>query len=198
MANFWTSRTAVISGIAITLFGAFYIYQSPTPLNFSMSQLGSSNGVPGLEFKLSQTSQSPPTLLVTLKNTSPDTPYSLLKWGTPLDSSALNTGVFSIVDEGSGQEVEQMVLQINRKMPPPESEIITVAPGTEEEVEVVFDKPWMPDTKPAKYKVKSSGTLKGVWAKPSNEVSEQELYAYSDSPFGGRTFATNEVVMEMQ
>jgi hypothetical protein len=198
MANFWTSRTAVISGIAITLLGILYIYQSPTPLNFSMSGFGSNNGVPGLEFKLTQTSQSPPTLLVTLKNNSPDTPYTLLKWGTPLDSSALNTGVFSIVDEASGQEVEQMVLHINRKMPPPESEIVSVAPGTEEEVEVVFDKPWMPDTKPTKYKVKSSGTLKGVWAKPSNEVSEQELYAYSDSPFGGRTFATNEVVMEVQ
>jgi hypothetical protein len=198
MANFWTSRTAVVSGIAITLLGALYVYQSSTPINFSMSQSSSSNNVPGLEFKLTQTTQSPPTLLVTLKNTSPDTPYTLLKWGTPLDSSALNTGVFSITHESSGEEVEQMVLQINRKMPPPESEIVTVAAGAEEEAEVVFDKPWMPDTKPAKYKIKASGMLKGVWAKPGNEVTEQELYAYSDSPFAGRTFATNEVVMEVQ
>lgn len=195
MERFWNKRNAIISSIAITCLGAFYVYQTPTPLNFSMSK--ASNEVPGLEFKLSQVARSPPTILVTLKNNSPDTPYTLLKWGTPLDSAALNTGVFSIVGEEDGEEVKQFVLQINRKMPPAQEELVALAPGTEEEVEVVFDKPWMPESKPAKFKVKAVGNFKGLWDKYRSEVTEQNLYAYIESPLSGKRFATNEVVMEV-
>ena len=199
MANFWNSRPAIITGVLITLLGALYIYQSDTPTSFTMPKSSSSadNGVPGLEFKLSQLSRNPPSLRITLKNTNPDTPYTILKWGTPLDSSALNTGVFSIIDNNSGNEVQQVVLQINRKMPPPQEELLTVAPGTEEAVEVVFDKPWMPEAKPAKYKVKAEGEFKGVWGKYGNEVTEDELNAYIESPFSGKKFATGDIIMEV-
>lgn len=197
MAGFWNTRNSVIIALVVTLLGGFYIYQSPTPLNFSMSQSSNNHEVPGLEFKLAQVSRSPPTLLVTVKNTNPDTPYTLLKWATPLDSAALNTGVFSITKYDSGDEVKQMVLQINRMMPPPQEELITLAPGTQEELEVVFDKPWMPETKPAKYKVRAAGRLLGVWDRYGDDVKEKDLYEYAESPFHGRMFATNEVVMEV-
>jgi hypothetical protein len=195
MANFWNTRSAVITGVAITVLGGFYIYQSPT--SYTMTGTSTSNGVPGLEFTLTQTARNPPSLLVTLKNNSPDKPYTLLKWGTPLDSAALNTGVFTITNEEDGSEVEQMVLMINRKMPPPQEELVTVAPGTEEEIQVVFDKPWMPQQKPAKYKVKAEGDFKGIWDKYGGDVTEAELNAYIDSPFSGKKFSTNEVVMEV-
>ncbi|KAH4049232.1 hypothetical protein HBI38_138750 [Parastagonospora nodorum] len=197
MASFWNKCTTITTGVAITLLGAYYIYQSPTSITYTMSNSSSSNGIPGLEFKLTQTSRNPPALLVTLKNNSPDTPYTLLKWGTPLDSAALNTGVFKIVNEESGDEVEQMVLQINRKMPPPQEELVTIAPGTEEELTVTFDKPWMPEQKPAKYKVKAEGEFKGVWDKYGTDISEDDLNAYIQSPFSGKRFATNEVIMEV-
>jgi len=199
MASYWNSRTALITGVAITLFGVYHFCQSSTVLPFSMSNsnTAASNGVPGLEFKLSQTSASPPSLLVTLKNNNPDTPYTLLKWGTPLDPAALNTGVFSITEEESGNEVEQLVLQINRKMPPPQEELITVAPGTEEAVEVVLDKPWMPKDKPAKYKIKAEGQFKGAWTKHASDLTEGELNSYIESSFSGKNFATNEVVMKV-
>jgi len=200
MANFWTSKTAVITGLTITLLGAFYVYNSPTSISYTMSKAGtstSSGGIPGLEFKLTQDSRNPPSLLVTLKNTSPDTPYTLLKWGTPLDSAALNTGVFKIVDSETGDEVQQFVLQINRKMPPAEEELVTLAPGTQEELSVVFDKPWMPEQKPARYKVKAEGEFKGVWDKYGADITEDDLNAYNASPFSGKKFSTNEVVMEV-
>jgi hypothetical protein len=162
-----------------------------------MTGSSTSNGVPGLEFKLTQTARDPPSLLVTLRNNNPDTPYTLLKWGTPLDSAALNTGVFTITNEEDGSEVEQAVLMINRKMPPPQEELVTIAPGTEEEVQVVFDKPWMPEQKPAKYKIKAAGDFKGVWNKYGGDVTEADLNAYSDSPFSGKKFSTNEVIMEV-
>jgi hypothetical protein len=195
MAHFWNPRSAIITGLAITFLGGYYIYQSPT--SYTMTGSSTSNGVPGLEFKLTQTARDPPSLLVTLKNNNPDTPYTLLKWGTPLDSAALNTGVFTITNEEDGSEVEQAVLMINRKMPPPQEELVTIAPGTEEEVQVVFDKPWMPEQKPAKYKIKAAGDFKGVWNKYGGDVTEADLNAYSDSPFSGKKFSTNEVIMEV-
>lgn len=197
MGSFWTTRSAVITGLAISALGAFYIYQSPTSLTMSSSSAGAtSEGVPGLDFKLSQVSRNPPVLLVTLKN-SGSTPYTLLKWGSPLDSAALNTGVFSIVDNESGGEVEQFKMMINRKMPPAQEELVTLAPGTEEEIEVTFDKPWMPERKPAKYRVKAEGKFTGLWDRYGDAVSEDDLNAYIDSPFNGKTFTTNEVVMEV-
>lgn len=196
MANFWTSRTALLTGISITLLCAVYVYHIPSPISHTMSSSPSST-IPGLEFKLTQDSRSPPSLLITLKNTSPDIPYTLLKWGTPLDSAALNTGVFKIVASDSGKEVEQFVLQINRKMPPAQEELVTLAPGTQEELSVVFDKPWMPKDKPAKYKVSAKGEFKGVWQKYGVDVSEDELNAYIESPLSGKKFSTGEVVMEV-
>lgn len=200
MAKFWTSRTAVITGVAITFLGAFYVYQSPTTINYTMSRSTISTAyseAPGLEFQLAQVSRHPPALLVTVKNKSPDTTYTILKWGTPLDSAALNTGLFKIIDVESKEEVHQVTLQINRKMPPPQEELATLAPGTEEEIEVVFDKPWMPERKPAKYKITAAGEFTGLWDKYGNELTEDDLNVYSSSPFSGKKFKTNEVIMDV-
>ena len=151
-----------------------------------------------LSFTLSQTSRDPPTLSVTLKNSSPDTSYTILKWGTPLDSAALNTNIFTLTDSSTGVEIEQVGLMINRKMPPSPDELITVAPSTQEQVELVFDKPWMPDNKPAKYNVRATGTFQGLWDKAGGEVREGEMMAYTNSSGSGKTWATNEVDMEVE
>lgn len=202
MGTFFTTKTAVISGLSITLLGALYIYSSTTTLSYTMphstnSSPPKSNIVPGLTFTLSEEARSPPSLLVKASNKSPDTPYTLLKWGTPLDDAALNTGVFIITDAETGEKVEQVELKINRKMPPADEELITLAPGTEEVLSVVFDKPWMPAKKPAKYKVKAKGTFQGLWGKYGGDVSEAEMAAYNQSPYSGKTFETNEVVMRV-
>jgi hypothetical protein len=195
--------TAITLGIALTLFGPLYIYQSPTPpLITTMAQSGGSqsatNTASALSFTLSQTSRDPPTLLVTLKNSNPNTSYTILKWGTPLDSAALTTKIFTLTDSSTGAEIEQVGLMINRKMPPSPDELITVAPSTQEQVKVVFDKPWMPDTKPAKYSVRATGTFQGLWDKGGGEVREGEVMAYTNSPGNGETWVTNEIDMEVE
>jgi hypothetical protein len=198
-----TKRTAITLGIAITLLGAIYIYQSSTPpptttMSQSRGSQSGTNTISTLSVTLSQTSRDPPTLLVTLKNSSPDTSYTLLKWGTPLDFAALNTNIFTLTDSSTGAEIEQVGLMINRKMPPSEDELITVAPSTQEQVKVVFDKPWMPDTKPAKYRVRATGTFQGLWDKTRGEVREGELLAYTNSPGSGKTWVTNEIDMQVE
>ncbi|KAJ4370066.1 hypothetical protein N0V86_008801 [Didymella sp. IMI 355093] len=133
-----------------------------------------------------------------LKNDNDITPYTLLKWGTPLDDAALNTGVFTITNAESGAEVEQLTLQIRRRMPPGQSQLAGVKPGEEESVEVVFNRPWMPETKPAKYKVHAQGLLKGAWDKPRSEVTDDETNEYTQSPLAGKTFMTNEVELVVE
>jgi hypothetical protein len=197
MSALWNQRTALLTGLVVTLLGAFYIYQSPLSLDFTMPHSTLNNGVPGFNMSLSQKSQDPPTLVVTLENNDPDTPYTVLKWGTPMDPYALDTGVFSIVDEVSHHEVEQTTVHVTRKMPPPPNQLLTLAPGMREEFEVVFNKPWMPKHRPAMYKVSAKGIFKGAWAKHGGDVTKTELYAYAEGPFSGRKFATNEVIMKI-
>ncbi|USP78402.1 hypothetical protein yc1106_05676 [Curvularia clavata] len=197
MSAFCNLRIALLTGLAITLLGAFYIYQSPLPLEFSVPRPSSNNSVPGFAILLNQTSHNPPTLIVTLENHHSDADYTVLKWGTPIDPFALDTGVFSIVDDASHNEIEQEILHINRKVPPPPNQLITLAAGTQEEIEVVFNRPWMPGRKPTKYKVSAKGVFKGGWAKSGNELTKTDLLSYADSPLSGKRFVTNEIVMEV-
>lgn len=194
--RYYNTRNILITAITITLLGGYYISQSPPSSTFTMSQ--TSNEVPGLSLSLSQISKNPPTIRATLKNDHPDTPYTLLKWGTPLDAAALNTGVFKITDADSGAEIEQVLVQIRRKMPPEQDQLASVKPGEEESVEVVFDKPWMPETKPAKYRVKAEGTLKGVWDRVKSEVTDDDTIEYTQSSFSGSAFQTNEIELVVE
>lgn len=194
--RYFNARNTLIAAVAVTLLGGYYISQSPSPSSFTMSQISSE--VPGLSLSLSQISKDPPTLRVTLKNDHPDATYTLLKWGTPLDAAALNTGVFKIRDAHSGAEIEQVMVQIRRKMPPGQDQLASVEPGAEESVEVVFDRPWMPETKPAKYKVKAEGLLKGAWDKVKSEVTDHDTSEYTESPLAGKTFMTNEVELVVE
>lgn len=189
--RYFNARNTLLTAVAVTLLGGYYLSQSPAPSVFTMSQ--TSSEVPGLSLSLTQISKDPPTVRITLKNDSPDKPYTLLKWGTPLDVAALNTGVFKISDADSGTEIEQVILKITRKMPPGQDQLASVKPGAEESIEVVFDRPWMPETKPAKYKVKAEGTLKGVWDKVKSEVTDDDTNEYTESPLAGRMFRTNEM-----
>jgi hypothetical protein len=189
-------RTAVITAIALTVVGALYFVYSPSSADFKMLKSGStSNGVPGLEFKLSQISKSPPSALVTLKNSSPSTTYTILKWGTPLDPPSINMGVLKLIDADTGNEINTDVIKIARKMPPAREDLQEIAPGTEHATEVVFDLPWMPKKTPAKYRVKAEGTFHGVWEKAASDVKAHELEAYTESPYDGTSYASEEAIL---
>ncbi len=200
MTIFLSNRTTFALGLTFTLLAAFYFYQFQDTFSVTMSSTNpnSSNDVPGLEFEFFTMTQNQnrPSLLVTLRNTHPDTPYTILSWGTPFDPAALNTGIFTLVDNETGNEVEQVILQINR-MSPSRNDLITIAPRIEETIEVVFDKPWMPEKKLAKYTVKAEGSFTGAWKKHKSDVTQDELDDYLNSPLNGKRFTTNEAVLEV-
>ncbi|KAH7132584.1 hypothetical protein B0J11DRAFT_427771 [Dendryphion nanum] len=192
------TRTAVVSAFVVTILGGFYFLSSSSSISPKMTPSpppASTNGIPGIEFQLSQISRSPPSILVTLKNHNPKSTFTLLKWSTPLDPLAQILGVFKLEDADTGEKVPIDVIMINRKTPPPRDELVTIMPGTEESVEVVFNKPWFPEKKPAKYKVKAEGTFKGAWEKSADQVTDNELDVYVDSPLYDRAFETKELLM---
>lgn len=192
-------RAAGTAGIALALIGAFYlVYPRRTLSPSNASAVMSASNVPGLEFKLSQISTSPPSLLVTLKNSHPTSTFTVLRWGTPLDPQAANLGVFKLADAESGEPINVDVIKLSRKTPPPRSELHEVEPGTEHATEVVFDKPWMPQAKSAAYKVKVEGQFYAVWKKAAKDVTEKDLENYYDSPYQGSSFSSEEVTMSVK
>jgi hypothetical protein len=83
-------------------------------------------------------------------------------------------------------------------MPPGQSQLAGVKPGAEETVDVVFNRPWMPEAKPATYKVRAEGSWKGAWDKPKSEVTDDETNEYTESPLAGKTFVTNQVELVVE
>ncbi|EFQ86999.1 hypothetical protein CFE70_004729 [Pyrenophora teres f. teres 0-1] len=181
--------------LSLFLLLLFYTYQSPIPLTFTIPHSESTTaGIPGLTFSLAQTSTSPPTLLITLTNNHPETTYTLLKWATPLDASALDTGVFTITTS-DGKAVEQVVRKITRKMPPPPGQIMELAPGKNMSKEVFFDKSAAVVMGKGRYRVEAKGVWKGGWATPRAEVTTKNLWGFGESEFAGRRFGLGGVEM---
>lgn len=134
---------------------------------------------------------------MTLKNSNPST-FTVLNWGTPLDPQAINLGVFKLTDAESGEPINTVEIKIARKTPPPRSDLFEIEPGTEHATEVVFDKPWMPSTKPAFYKVQARGKFYAVWEKVAKDVTEKDLEDYDGSPFQGCSFSSEELTMAVK
>ncbi|KAF2710096.1 hypothetical protein K504DRAFT_466523 [Pleomassaria siparia CBS 279.74] len=189
-------RTLAITALTLALIGSLYLVNSPSSSGFNMSASGS-QGVPGLEFKLSQKSKNPPSVLVTLKNNNPSSTFTILKWNTPLDSHAGNLGVFKFKDAETGEELKTDVLMLRRKMPIEQDQLQEIAPGAEYSTEVTFSQPWMP-REPAKFKVRAEGTYAAAWDKVIGEVEKSELDAYTASPYNDRTFSSEETLLVVE
>ncbi|KAK3503258.1 hypothetical protein B0T13DRAFT_125105 [Neurospora crassa] len=102
--------------------------QSLIPLSLSISQ--------------PSPSLSPPTVLLTLANTSPDVPVTLLTWSSPLDTLALQLGLIQVSSPSNpDNKIDFPQLMIKRAMPPPEDALVTLGPGEKKSREVVLREP---------------------------------------------------------
>ncbi|KAI8152202.1 hypothetical protein K4K49_009801 [Colletotrichum sp. SAR 10_70] len=89
-----------------------------------------SSSFPDLQLSLSQTVASKaPSVSVSVKNTSPDTPVTILKWNSPLDEAALGLGLVSITPAGASEPIHIDAVKLTRKMPPNAESLVTLLPG---------------------------------------------------------------------
>ena len=130
-----------------------------------------------LTLSLSQISGSPPTIAVTLRNTSPSTHFTVLTWDTPFDPKAVALGIFRVKDAATGAELPSLDLKINRLMPPARDALVELGPGKEVSQEVKFEEPFMKLEKGKQYTVRAIGAWKGVWPVESAQLQEDDLSA---------------------
>ncbi|KAF2201023.1 hypothetical protein GQ43DRAFT_481069 [Delitschia confertaspora ATCC 74209] len=198
------SRAVLATALTVTILGSLFYLSSSSTSTFSPERLAHNmasreyDASLPLSFTLSQISKSsPPSLLITLKNSSPDKTYTILKWDTPLDPAALHSGIFRITNQATNKELDIPRLMLNRKLPPSKEDLEEIAPGTEHSVEVVLDKPWMP-TEAAKYKVWVKGTFKGVREGSLAEVQDEVLEKAGGEGWQTGIFNSGSLVLEVE
>lgn len=205
----------IISGILVVYITTYYYYYSSssfsylttTPAAQSIIDLGMTTlrpqharepSVDDLHIFLSHTWQPVPTVKVTIQNTHPTSYMSFLSWDTPVDPSALNTGVLTIVYAVSGEPIPGPGLKLNRLLPPLREDIIELAPQETIEVDIDLSAPWIPgDGK--RVKVHALGQWRAVWAKGKDEITDEELEAMSgtDVVLRGPFRSVRDVEMEL-
>ncbi|EME81257.1 uncharacterized protein MYCFIDRAFT_8780, partial [Pseudocercospora fijiensis CIRAD86] len=117
---------------------------------------------------------NPPTVHVAIQNKNTATPLTLLTWDTPIDPSALNTGVLSLSDTSTGEAIPGPELKLNRLRPPPRDALVTIAPGDMVEKEVELVAPWIPRDGRS-ITVRAQGSWRAIWPKGKEDVSDEEL-----------------------
>ncbi|KAI7781335.1 hypothetical protein LA080_014881 [Diaporthe eres] len=116
-----------------------------------------------LEISLSQVSATAtPSLSVSVKNTYPSTPLTLLKWDSPLDPLALQLGLVSVTPAGASASIDMPTIKVSRAMPPGADSLVTLQPGESASSVVELRDMFVPKDTWAQGEAKVS--MKGRWA----------------------------------
>ncbi|WYZ36949.1 hypothetical protein EsH8_II_000455 [Colletotrichum jinshuiense] len=154
-----TSPVTLILGavILVTLYFHF-------PLEV-LTMADSSSFLTNLELSVSQSVSSPPSVTVSVKNTHPDTPVTIVKWNSPLDPIVLGLGQVSITPAGASEPIHIDAIKVGRKMPPGPESLVTLQPGESAENVVELREPRVPEDvwKAGKAKVALKGRWMAVW-----------------------------------
>ncbi|KAH0443088.1 hypothetical protein CcaCcLH18_01201 [Colletotrichum camelliae] len=121
---------------------------------------------PDLQLSLSQTAASKtPSVSVSVKNTSPDTPVTILKWDSPLDEAALGLGLVSITPAGASEPIRIDAVKLTRKMPPSADSLVTLLPGESVSNVIELRQPRVPEDalKAGEAKVMMKGRWMAIW-----------------------------------
>jgi hypothetical protein len=162
----------------VVLLGYWQNVSFPASLSkFLGHKPGPAMALSSLTLSLSQVAASPPTIAVTLRNTSPNTHFTVLTWDTPFDPKAVALGIFRVKDTATGGELPTLDLKINRQLPPARDALVELAPGKEVSQEVKFEEPFMKLEKGKQYSVRAVGRWKGVWPVATGQLQDDDLAA---------------------
>ena len=154
----------IVLGLFALGFILFPGFSSTGPLSqryhlYMMSDFSLANN---LEISLSQASATAtPSLSVSVRNTHPSTPVTLLKWDSPLDPLALQLGLISVVPAGGSAPIDMPTIKVSRAMPPDADSLVTLQPGESASSVVELRDSFVPRDTWAKGKARVS--MKGRW-----------------------------------
>ncbi|KAL1866906.1 hypothetical protein Daus18300_006609 [Diaporthe australafricana] len=116
-----------------------------------------------LEVSLSQApATATPSLSVSVKNTHPSTPLTLLTWDSPLDPIALQLGLVSVTPAGAPDPIDMPTIQVSRAMPPGADSLVTLGPGESASSVVELRDMFVPEATWAQGRAEVS--MRGRWA----------------------------------
>ncbi|KAL1649151.1 hypothetical protein SLS58_001725 [Diplodia intermedia] len=197
--------TAILTLFAITSY--YYYHTTTTTTNPKMAS--PTDLLSHLHVSVAQSSTTPPTLTLTLKNTHPSTPLTLLNWESPLDPLALQLGLITIypADNDSKDDNEPLPLatiQVSRKLPPGRDQLVSLAPGESRARDVVLREPVVPLGKvremdgKKRVKVVCGGRWKAVWGAAGDGVGDAALERMgADEGAVGGVWEAEAVVVEL-
>jgi hypothetical protein len=186
--------TGVIAAIVVVSFCGGFASSSDL-VSSMMESRGSTGAIEGLVVTLKQSSTSPPSVTVSVKNTNPD-PITVLRYDSPLDSLALQLGLLSITPDGASEPLDLPRVQIRRKWPPSSDALIEIAPGESAENEIVLKEPVISEEQlGSKASVQLKGRWTSVWSKPKADI---DMSSWNDMPdvLSG-DFASNNLVINV-
>lgn len=127
-----------------------------------------------LEVSLSQASAGEtPSISVSVKNTHPSTPVTLLKWDSPLDPLAMQLGLISVTPAGGSVPIDMPTIKVSRAMPPDADSLVTLQPGKSASNVVELRDSFVPRDTWAKGKANVS--MKGRWGAVWPGVGKDDL-----------------------
>lgn len=185
-----TGRTiSVIASTLAVCVTVYYLSMTAPVIDMDKSQISTSApSVDNLIVRLSKSEQQE-TRTIHLSILNENTrPVTLLTWDTPLDPSALSTGILQIVDASTGEIIPGPGLKLNRLLPPPRDALVTILPGSTVEKELELKAPWLA-RKGRSVTVLAEGSWRAVWTKSAEDISDEELAAMTGEevmtgPFG--------------
>lgn len=152
-----------------------------------------------LHISLSQASKSPPAISIKVTNNS-HKPVTILTWDSPLDQLALSLGTVYITPSDASEPLEISRIMVQRKTPPSDESLVSLAPGESRENQVELRELLVPaeKLKGKKSTVQVKGRWMGVWPKSRDELNEEaiEKGAHGGGAVAG-TYASESVEIEV-
>ncbi|KAJ0120457.1 hypothetical protein J7T55_015184 [Diaporthe amygdali] len=152
-----------------------------------------------LHISLSQASKSPPAISIKVTNNSPK-PVTILTWDSPLDQLALSLGTVYITPSDASEPLEISRIMVQRKTPPSDESLVSLAPGESRENQVELRELLVPaeKLKGKKSTVQVKGRWMGVWPKSRDELNEEaiEKGAHGGGAVAG-TYSSESVEIEV-
>lgn len=160
-----------VLGLFALCFILFPGFSSTTPLSqrYYPDVMSDFSVAKNLEVSLSQapatTATATPSLSVSVKNTHPSTPLTLLKWDSPLDPIALQLGLISVTPAGASAPIDMPTIKASRAMPPGADDLVTLRPGESASSVVELRKMFVPKAtwSLGRAEVRMKGRWAAVW-----------------------------------
>ncbi|KAI1305749.1 hypothetical protein F5Y03DRAFT_394934 [Xylaria venustula] len=131
-----------------------------------------------LQVNITQSTTSPHAITVSVTNTHPSFPVTILKWNSPLDPAALGLGLVRVIPAGATEPIHIDAIKISRIMPPKVESLVTLLPRHSVTGTVDLRSPIVPsyiwETGPAKV------AMKGRWMAVWPELTKEYLLSHTE------------------